>query len=360
MKSKILFISLILLIILLPTVFFNRDHEVYSYIDNKMLTELDFSSKENLEEYIDDRIGFRKDIIFLFNKINKNLFNYSTNPKYIYSDDGSEIYNKVELEESSDTYFNSFTNVIININDYLTNIDIPFYYVITPSKASIYSDDLPKYYNFSNTRIMNFKNILVEKNINYIDLYKVLEDESTVNRVFNKEYDVFHWNDYGLFVGTNAILNRIHNDYPNVKENTKEDFVINTIKGKDLEKNEYEINEDVTFYSLKNKYTDISDEYINNLDLYEDFQEFYYIKTKNTDKPKILMFGGSYFISENRYEPLSNQSSELILIHNYNNVFNIKKYVEMFAPDIVIFDSCEYTFKEYYFSEYYMNNMVLE
>lgn len=360
MKAKIFFLSFITLIVLLPTIFFNYDHDVYSFIDNKMLTELDFISRDNVEDYINDRIGFRKEMIFIFNKINKTLFNYSSNPKYIYSDNGKEIYNKVEFEDVTDTYFNSFANAIININDYLKKNDISFYYVISPSKASIYPDNLPSYYNFSNKQILDFQNSIIDKGINCIDLYSTLKKESINNRVFNKEYDVFHWNDYGLFVGTNAILNRIHEDYSNVIENNRNDFIIETVKGKDILKKEYEINEDVDFYKLKNNYQDLSKQYFNQLDLYEDFQEFYYIKTENIDKPKILMFGGSYFISENRYEPLSNQSSEFILIHNYNNVFNIKKYVDMFKPDIVIFDSCEYTFKEYYFSEYYMNNMNLD
>lgn len=349
-----------IILIVIPTLFFNRDSNQYSYIDNRMLTELDDLSASNIENYINDRIGLRKEMIFVFNKINKILFNYSSNPKYIYSDDGREVYNKIELEDTQENYYSSFSKAIINIKNYLNNKNIPFYYVITPSKASIYSDSLPSYYNYSDKSIVDYQNNLINNGITCIDLFSLLKEESKTNRVFNYQYDVFHWNDYGLFIGSNAILKEINKNFPNVRENTIEDFIIDKVQGKDLIKNEYYIDETINFYKIKNAFIDLSDDYRNKLDLYDDFQEFYYYKTNNVDKPKILMFGGSYFVNDNRFEHLCNQSSEFIIIHNYNNIFNIKKYIEMFNPDLVILDTCEYTFKEYYFSEYYMNTMDLQ
>lgn len=354
-----IFLIIIICIILIPSIYFNFDHNVYSYVDNKELTELDGLSKDNIESYIDDRIGLRKESIFTFNRINKVLFNYSSNPKYIYSDDGKEIYTKVDWMNASNSYYKSFSNATIRINDYLIDKDIPFYFVLTPSKAAIYSDNLPNYLNYTDKDALDCVQEISSGGVNSIDLFSVLKKESLNNRVFNKEYDVFHWNDYGLFIGSNALLSEIHKKFPNVTKNDKSDFNIYVIKGQDLLKKEYCVNEDITFYKLKEKYDDVSYDYLDKLELYEDFKEFKYIKTSHAEKPKILMFAGSYFISENRYEPLANQASELIMIHNYNNIFNIKKYVEMFNPDLVIFDACEYTLKEYYFSEYYMSQMDL-
>lgn len=358
-KIQITFLVLIAVLIILPTVFFNHDKNQYSYIDNRVLKEMNDISTGSIEDYINDRIGFRKEIIFSFNKLNKVLFNYSSNPKYIYSDDGIEVYNKVELEGTEKNYYDSFAKAISEIDDYLDSKNIPFYYVITPSKASIYKGSLPGCFNYSDENIIYFQNIIKNNDINYINLFDILKVESKNKRVFNKEYDVFHWNDYGLFIGSNAILKEINKTFPSVQENKIEDFDVTHTEGKDLIKKEYVIDEEVDLYDLKAEYSDLSDQYRDKLDLYEDFQEFYYLKTQNTDKPKILMFGGSYFINENRYEHLCNQSSEFIIIHNYNNIFNIKKYVEMFNPDLVIFDTCEYTFQEYYFSEYYMRVMDL-
>ena len=92
----------------------------------------------------------------------------------------------------------------------------------------------------------------------------------------------------------------------------------------------------------------------------DDFKEFLYYK-QNNNGPKLLSFEGSYLLTNDRTEKfIANHFSETIVVHDYQNVFNINYYLNIFKPDIVLFEMADYTFQEYYFARYYMETMQLQ
>ena len=75
----------------------------------------------------------------------------------------------------------------------------------------------------------------------------------------------------------------------------------------------------------------------------------------------MLSFEGSYLLTNDRTEKfIANHFSETIVVHDYQNVFNINYYLNIFKPDIVLFEMADYTFQEYYFAKYYMETMQLQ
>ena len=70
----------------------------------------------------------------------------------------------------------------------------------------------------------------------------------------------------------------------------------------------------------------------------------------------ILIFAGSYFNGKEKF--LTENFSEVIRIHNYKNVLDYEYYINLFNPDLVLFESTEYTHSDTYFPREDMKNKV--
>ena len=61
------FLVVIFILIIVPIICFNHDKDVASNIDNRMLTELTDFKLETVNNYVNDRIGFREWAINIYN-----------------------------------------------------------------------------------------------------------------------------------------------------------------------------------------------------------------------------------------------------------------------------------------------------
>ena len=141
-------------------------------------------------------------------------------------------------------------------------------------------------------------------------------------------------------------------NYPDVKPHniTKE-------VRKYLPTSKFEVNEEVPVLTLKQQYNDLTEKY--DKEVKRDIQQnhFNYIKGNNTNLPKALVFQGSYLNGREKY--LADRFSQYIAVHNYQNIFDIDYYYNMFQPDIVVFEVAEYTINNTYFTSEKMGNMKL-
>ena len=76
-----------LLIIIIPVLFMNLKSDQVSYIDNRSLMNFEdiFSNKDvfnNIKSYVDDRIGFRTEMVDIYAKVMDKAFNEITHPRY--------------------------------------------------------------------------------------------------------------------------------------------------------------------------------------------------------------------------------------------------------------------------------------
>ena len=81
-----------------------------------------------------------------------------------------------------------------------------------------------------------------------------------------------------------------------------------------------------------------------------------YINTNNEDGPRLLIFAGSYFNGKEKF--LTENFSEVMKIHNYRNVIDYEYYINIFKPDLVLFESTEYTHSDYYFPMDMMSSKI--
>ena len=75
------FLVIVLIMIIIPIMFFNYEKDSVSIVDNRMLTELTDFKMNTVNQYINDRIGFREEAIEVYNDLNEKIFNVSTNPQ---------------------------------------------------------------------------------------------------------------------------------------------------------------------------------------------------------------------------------------------------------------------------------------
>lgn len=370
-KIKIAVISCFVLIILLPLVFFNVKNDSISEIDNRKLEEFPFKSFKNLDGtyprnllalnfYTEDRIGFRNDMIQAYTIMNDKLFGEMVHPIYAYGKNGYVFNHFYENQDYTD-FHKAFCHMVIEIDRYCKERNIPFYFLFEPSKKSIYKEYLPDGVNYNKDWAELLLSNLEKEGVEVIDFTEILEDKKNKDeKVFNVKYDAGHWSSLGAFYSINQLLKQMKLDGLEVYENSFEDFYAETEIKKSLLASNFPINEEVSFLYPK----DI--DFKNNYKEYEGLLEIdsqnsffnYFKKNSYGNGLKLLSFQGSYIENQATYM-LAKQFSEYISVHNYQNTQNFDYYYNIFKPDAVILDIAEYVFYEGYFSEEKMREMDL-
>lgn len=426
-----------LLIIIIPVLFMNLKSDQVSYIDNRSLMNFEdiFSNKDvfnNIKSYVDDRIGFRTEMVDIYAKVMDKAFNEITHPRYEYGKDGF-IMSKAEENEFDPEFMEIYSDFIKEFQKYCNDRDIKFLYAVEPRKELIYPEYIKKGYNYENKDIEYFLELLEEKNINYlnnietlreakekgvaldilktgylnsgdIEMVELFENEGMLYKsddlielkeaedvgesdeivefgkpnmhlnnqsaedskneivdsrglLYDKEYDARHWNETGAIIGISAILDRL-----NLLDSKVGTFDISKYEAKDyindtLVASNFEINEKTTHYNLIEDNSIYIEDLENEIKRNESFRNFtHYKNEENPDAPRILIFAGSYFDDKEKF--LTESFSELMKIHNYRNVLDYEYYINIFNPDIVLFESTEYTHFDFYFPDDEMEDKV--
>lgn len=364
-RIKNVFNIIFIILLLIPLFFFNWKKDYISEIDNRKLSEfpslaqINSDTFKNISNFFKDRLGFREDMITLYTNVHKNLLNTLVHPSYIY---GKDNYVFFDLYQKSFTdHTEHFVQSLNEVAKYIESRGAKFYVVLNPEKTSVYTEKLPEGVHYNRLWLDTLEEKLTESNINWIDNVDVLKEKSKSEMVYNKQYDAGHWNDTGAFYGTNNILEFISKDFPNVHPHSKDDFTITEENRQYLPTSKIEVNELVPVYSLKEtNVEDLTGKY--DLFINRDSQQNHFSYFKNNteaanDLPKALVFQGSYLNGREKY--LEDRFKEYIAIHNYQNIFDIDYYMNLFQPDIVIFEVAEYTIHDQYFSYEKMKEMKL-
>ena len=136
---RIAFICIFSIILLLPVAFFNFTPNAISEIDNRKLAENPFSAEgdltTNIENYVNDRIGFRDEMITGYTVLNDKLFNNMVHPSYSYGKDGYVFGSGITVSNNFGEYHVDFANMVKSIQDYCTAREIPFFVRIQSRKA---------------------------------------------------------------------------------------------------------------------------------------------------------------------------------------------------------------------------------
>lgn len=361
MKLKIehIFIVIIFLCLSLPAIFINTRKDVVSDIDNRKLVELPKIEEEKyfkkFEKALSDRIGFRSSFIKLYTQVNDFFLKTMVHPTYTYGKDGYvffHVHKNIEYGE----FHHNFALMVLKLQKYCEERGIKFYFLFDPEKLSVYREFLPKGVYYNDEWVTKFTSELDSLGVNYIDNTNLLREKSKTEQVFNKKYDAGHWNDLGMFYGMNNLFSKMHNDFSNIRELSINDFDVSTRIEKNLPVSYFPIKEKVPVFKSKLKFTNLTNQYSKDMDLNNQFRHFHYYKNETAENlPKILVFQGSYLNRNGNF--IINNSSEEIGIHNYQNVLDAPKYINLYKPDAVVFEVAEYTFSNTYFDLEKMKNL---
>lgn len=95
--ESIIFIAVVLIVISIPGVFTNTQPNQTSQMDNRMLQEFPGSESEefqkDVELYLSDRVGFRENLITLYQILCDKVFSKLVYPLYEYGKDGHVMMN---------------------------------------------------------------------------------------------------------------------------------------------------------------------------------------------------------------------------------------------------------------------------
>ena len=342
------------MILVVPVITINLKPNQVSEIDNKTLMEssdiLNDDVTRNIETYVSDRIGFRTTMINAYTRSMDYLFNYMVHPSYQYGKDGY-VFGKLSTENFDSEYQEVYSDFILKLQNYCNDRNIKFLYSVEPSKTTVYSEYLPAGVNYQNFNLNYFLSLLNQKNINHVYTGDALIEAKNKYQLFDKKYDANHWNETGAIIGTSAILDKLNEMDPTISKFDINDYTIETRINTTLPVSYFPINEETTTYELSDpKIKAVTTFNNSNIKISESYRNFFhYINEGNPTAPKVLLFAGSYFTEDHKF--LTESFSEFILVHNYINILNFDYYINLFDPDIVIFESTEYTHNSNFFNE---------
>lgn len=373
MKKMRIFTSIcFFLILLLPIITLNREENVVSEIDNRTLANNPFGSDygpengeadltEGIESYVEDRIGFRDDMIYGYTVLNDRLFHEMVHPTYMYGKDGY-IFSKVGMNISLENYHLVFADMVKQIQDYCTERNVPFLFVFEPEKAALLTDKLGAGIHYNDDWVSQFEQALDERGIHYIDNSDVLQDKLDAGeQVFNKQYNAAHWNDLGAFYGVNYMLETMKKDDPGIHVNEKDEFDIEQKLNTTLLVSEFPIHEYEPVFYNHAELIDKTKAYDAEVKRNENHRHFEYVVNEERLKngsPKTLVFQGSY-MNEMGYKFMENSLGEYIAVHDYQNVIDFDYYYNIFKPDYVVFEAAQYVISQIYFDYAGMTEMDL-
>ncbi len=368
---KIIFICIFCAVIILPAALFNTEEPAVSEIDNRMLTGNPFKAvaerggdlTESIENYVNDRIGLRDEMILAYSVMNDRVFGLLTHPSYVYGKDGYIFGKGTVLNASYSEFHETFVDMTASIQNYCLERGTPFLFVFEPSKPAIFPEYIEDGTNYDRKWVDEMFSALDERGIRYVDNTVTLKEKTSEGEVvFNKKYDANHWNRLGAYYGTLAALEELKRDFPSIYTIPFDELNISEETVTSLLVSKFPINERVPVITFDSDFeSGKTGIYSDELRLDPEFPDFGYFTSERRMEegaPRVLVFQGSY-MNGNGFDFFANAFGEYIYVYSYQNVTDFEYYYNLFDPDCVIFEAAEYTMKEDFYGIAKMKSMRL-
>lgn len=247
MKEKIRYlyvIGIFAAVLLLPGIFFERRDDAVSYVQAKTLAEkpsvfIEGKWNENfipeLQQYVEERIGFRDDAISAVLVLKYKLFQILDVPDFLLGNNGNIYYsnnfdqidvydgkNKYSTEELAEMAY-----CLTGMQEALSKVGTNLYCAYIPNKEGVYWEDFNSdiAVHAENSRMNEFYNFLTRNTeIRAINLKSELSEYKNEEILYYKVYDGSHWNHNGAIRGTQAILQRMQEDDPKIENLSMDDY----------------------------------------------------------------------------------------------------------------------------------------
>ena len=338
--------------ILIPGVFTQFGKDRVSEIDNRKLVDMETAEGDNIfqktDSFLEDRVGFREELITVNETVTDILFHKLVHPLYIYGREG-HLFTEWDLEnfqhmEPQEGYIDGFGGYLESIRDFCEDMGTQFIFFMPPNKESIYPEYYARGYNISDNK--NLSELLTEKldelGVNYVfskdRFYELKQDEV----LYNKIYDVGHWNYNGAYFACEELSEFLNGTDDRIKPIKRENYDITYHTEKYL-KQSYEYKpETVPYYTYKYREAenDAADYYKQNIRVLHGTYNYHSRSEDEQDKPKILVLNDSFLEEFEAYKFFYGNYSELFMIHDMNSA-DIEYYISVIRPDIFVFECCE-------------------
>lgn len=362
MKQKInlVFIVLFMMVITLPYLFAHRDVQGrVSDMENRTLQgypslvsedgKINKEYTSQFENWLNDNLRGRSVLVEANAAMQYSLFQNIVKTDILQGKDGwlfaNDLEQIVEYQRSNlmtEEELAFYTSQLQRLSDYLKERDISFYYMQCYAKETIYPDK----YNGGVLQIENvsrtervIKSLEQETDIHVIDTKRSLDEQSLRQDTYFQYADLVHWNEAGAYLGYQALMNEIHEEYQDVAALGEADYQIEeseqitSIYGFEYPYREicpiYKIGEPKAFEITE----DTRDDW--NWLHYKEYTHVYCNDDSDNDK-KILVLGDSY-IRMFLKDDIAESFSETLSIDR-SNIPLIDKIVEEYQPDIVVLE----------------------
>ena len=215
--GKILFLATVCAMLLIPAVSINREAYSVSDMDNRVLTYApEFNIRyldafmAGLNDYVNDRIGFREQVLSSYQIVEDKLFHYLAHPLYEYGKDDWIMTKEwdsiqtfhLDLEEG---YADRFAALMKDAQEISQEHGADFMFWLITNKETVYPEYMPSFEVYD-----SYKRVP--------RLYDHIKANSSVKIAFPKAelknitryYDSYyrydsHWNYVGSFIGVQAM-----------------------------------------------------------------------------------------------------------------------------------------------------------
>lgn len=346
--SNIVIIIVFIMTITIPQILswaIDKNEQNILISENRKLTEKPNFKLETIteypkrfEEYYNDNLPFREELIKVWSNINYNIFRTSASKLAIIGKDswlfyrGNDSIEQVQglTEIKSEDKKNILMNLELN-DTKLKEKDIEMHVLVIPNKENVYREYLPDSIPIKND-VSNVENLIkyIQDNSDINIIYpknELLDQKNKYHQIYRK-YDT-HWNKIGACIGTIALQRGIKEDFiynidnieiENIKEKDDNDLAIMAR----LEEKLFE-----TTLKVKNFYTDI--EYsVDTNDMLEEFE------SNSINEETVLFIGDSF--SKDMKDYFSKLYKKVIYVHRDNYT---KELIEDINPNIVVFETVE-------------------
>lgn len=352
MKKSLLFCICYICLLFIPALTMNTEKNVVSEIDNTYLPEfeLDMENLGKIGTYVEKRIGGRNDMILAYELFNYQVFDILVHPMYMYGQDEWVYLNTQEyindyLKINVDyDYAKQFAEYQLALSEIAEESGAQYLYVLCVDKKTIYPEYFVKGLNPSDG--VSRTDVLLEEisktGINYLCAREtLLEAKESGVQVYNQKYDAGHWNEDGAFLVCQEIYDRLREHDPRIPMLSKEDYNIGTITQKYLLTSEFPINEEVPYYENKTSNARVDATYD---DLVPGTKVFFrHYVNDVVDSPKALIFRDSYIGDMSKFFVENFSETTFASYSNLTSIDDFRKYLEIFQPDVVIFENAERT-----------------
>lgn len=367
-KVNLVFIVLFMIVITLPYLFAHRDVQGrISDMENRTLQgypslvlEDGKINKEytlQFEDWLNDNLRGRSVLVeanatmqyILFQNIVKTDI-LQGKDGWLFANDLEQIkeYQRSNLMTEEELSF--YTSQLQRLSDYLKEKGISFYYMQCYAKEIIYPDN----YNESILQVENVSRteqvieaLEKETDIYVIDTKNTLCEQSLRQDMYFRYADLVHWNEAGAYLGYQALMNGIHEEYQDVAALGEADYQIEESERiTSIYGFEYPYKEICPIYKIKEpKASEITENLGDDWNWlhYKEYTHVYFNSESGNDR-KILVLGDSYVrmflkddIAENFKETLSIDRANIPLID---------RVVEEYQPDIVVLECADHVLSQ--------------